>query len=203
MSHSLRAQSIPARMGQRPARRGLGIVALGLVTALGLSACGAGEQKFQERRPGETKPTFRAPGEQDPDKLFGPDGLSLNFGSGGSGTAGPGEGGGIGVNSFLWRASLDTVGFMPLTSADPFGGVIITDWYVNNATPDERFKINIYILSKALRADGVKVSAFRQIRDVGSSSWLDAPVSDNVSVDFENAILTKARQLRLAVLEGS
>ena len=59
---------------------------------------------------------------------------------------------GIGVNSYLWRAALDTVAFMPLASADPYGGVIITEWYVNPEKPDERFKVTIYILDTRLRA---------------------------------------------------
>ena len=103
---------------------------------------------------------------------------------------------GIGVNSFLWRASLDTVSFMPLVSADPFGGVIITDWYTPPSAPDERFKVNIYILGRALRADGIRASVFRQ--QMQGAGWVDAPVALNTATDLENAILTRARQMRLA-----
>jgi hypothetical protein len=109
---------------------------------------------------------------------------------------GEGSGGGIGVNSFLWRASLDSIAFMPLASADPFGGVIISDWYASPEVPTERFKITIYILDQQLRADGVKAAVFRQTRDV-SGNWSDAPVDPKTPVDLENAILTRARQLRL------
>lgn len=115
-------------------------------------------------------------------------------------TAGAGTGGGapgVGVNSFLWHASLDTVSFMPLASADPFGGVIITDWYSPPQTPDERFKVNIFILNRELRADGVRASVFRQVRD-NKGSWVDAPVDKNTPVDLENAILARARQIRLS-----
>lgn len=105
-------------------------------------------------------------------------------------------GGGIGVNSFLWRASLDSMGFMPLASADPFGGVIISDWYASPDVPTERFKVTVYILDQQLRADGVKVAVFRQVRDA-SGSWNDAPVDPKTPIDLENAILTRARQLRL------
>jgi hypothetical protein len=105
-------------------------------------------------------------------------------------------GGGIGVNNLLWRASLDTVSFMPLVSADPFGGVIITDWYTPPSAPDERFKINIYILGRALRADGIRASVFRQ--QLQRAGWVDAPVALNTAADLENAILTRARQMRLA-----
>ena len=85
---------------------------------------------------------------------------------------------------------------MPLVSADPFGGVIITDWYTPPATPDERFKVNIYILGRQLRADGVRASVFRQTNQAGT--WVDAPVALNTSTDLENAILTRARQLRMS-----
>jgi hypothetical protein len=109
--------------------------------------------------------------------------------SGGSG--GPG----IGVNAFLWRATLDTMSVWPIASADPFGGVIITDWYAPPATPKERFKMNIYILDRALRADGVRVSVFRQVRNT-SGGWQDSSVQPTTATKLENAILMRARQFR-------
>ena len=113
---------------------------------------------------------------------------------------GGGNGGGpvgVGVNSLLWRAPLDTVSFMPLTSADPFGGVIITDWFSPNESPNERFKVNVFILGRELRADGVRCTVFRQKRDSGGQ-WADAPVEQQTGIDIENAILTRARQMRLS-----
>ncbi|HEX3366290.1 MAG TPA: DUF3576 domain-containing protein [Phenylobacterium sp.] len=107
----------------------------------------------------------------------------------------------IGVNGYLWRATLDTLSFMPLASADPYGGVIITDWYMNPEKPDERFKITVYILDARLRADGLNVAVFKQNRDA-SGQWIDAPSASQTETDFENAILTKARQLRLSNLKG-
>ncbi len=107
---------------------------------------------------------------------------------------------GIGVNSFLWRASLDTMSFMPLVSADPFGGVIITDWYAPPESPGERVKITIYILGRDLRADGVRASVFRQLRDE-SGDWVNATVEKRTQVELEDAILTRARQLRVAGLQ--
>ena len=103
----------------------------------------------------------------------------------------------IGVNSYLWRATLDTLAFMPLTSADPYGGVIITDWYANPEQPAERFKATVYILDTRLRADGLNVTVFKQTRD-GGGGWVDAPVAGQTETDIENAILTRARQLRLS-----
>ena len=107
----------------------------------------------------------------------------------------------IGVNGYLWRATLDTLSFMPLASADPYGGVIITDWYVNPQKPDERFKATVYILDTRLRADGLNVTVFKQVSD-GAGGWTDAPTSAQTETDIENAILTKARQLRLANMAG-
>ncbi len=103
----------------------------------------------------------------------------------------------IGVNSYLWRATLDTLAFMPLASADPYGGTIVTDWYANPEKVDERFKVTVYILDTRLRADGLNASVFKQVRDA-AGGWVDAPVADQTATDIENAILTRARQLRLS-----
>lgn len=102
----------------------------------------------------------------------------------------------IGINALLWRASLDTVSFMPLASADPFGGVILTDWYSDPGTPKERFKLTIYILDKRLRADALRVSFFRQVKK--GNRWVDATVAANSARSIEDQILTRARQLRIA-----
>ena len=102
----------------------------------------------------------------------------------------------IGVNAYLWRASLDTISFMPLASADPWGGVIISDWYANPQQPNERFKTTIYILDSRLRADALNVSVYKQVQQ--GSQWVDAPVSQQTQLDIENAILTRARELRLS-----
>ncbi len=105
------------------------------------------------------------------------------------------DAGGLGVNGFLWRATLDTLSFMPIASADPFGGTILTDWH--SASPNERTKLNVFILGRELRADGVRVSVFRQTRD-GNGAWTDSPVAAATAGALENTILTKARQLRMA-----
>ena len=107
----------------------------------------------------------------------------------------------LGVNAYLWRASLDTLAFMPLASADPYGGVIITDWYANPEKPDERFKCTVYILDTRLRADGLNVTVSKQVRDA-AGGWIDAVAADQTATDIENAILTRARQLRLSNVQG-
>lgn len=131
------------------------------------------------------------------DTIFGPGGLNL---LGGDESEEAGTGGGIGVNTYLWRASLDTISFMPLATADPFGGVIITDWYAPPESQTERFKVNVFIIGRQLRADGVRASVFRQNLD-GSGQWVDAKVDAQTATDLENAILNRARQLRIASLQ--
>lgn len=107
---------------------------------------------------------------------------------------------GLGVNTYLWRASLDTISFMPIASADPFGGVIITDWYSPPQSPQERLKMNIFILDRQLRSDGLRVSIFRQERD-SFGQWADLPVEPQTITDLENAILTRARHFRSTAIK--
>lgn len=128
------------------------------------------------------------------ESVFGPDGLDLaKIGEQPQGT---GTGTGIAVNAFLWRASLDTLSFLPLASADPFGGVIISEWYQPPESGTERFKITIYILDRALRSDGVRANVFRQERR-GGADWVDAVVDPGLGKELEDAILTRARQIRI------
>jgi len=125
--------------------------------------------------------------------VFGDGGVSI-LGGGKKKDEG-GSGGGIGVNSYLWRATLDTIAFMPLASADPFGGVVITDWYTPPQTPNERLKVTVYILDRALRADGLRVSVFRQVHD--DKGWVDKPTASDTATNMENAILQRAREFRM------
>ena len=104
------------------------------------------------------------------------------------------------VNRFLWAASLETLDFLPVFSADPIAGLIITDWYINPEAPNERFKTTVYILDSALRADALRVSVFRQER-AEDGSWIDATVNPATAREIENAVLTRARQLRLNVID--
>ena len=119
------------------------------------------------------------------------------FSMGGSKDKDTGGAPGLGVNSFLWRATLDTLAFMPLASADPFGGVIITDWYEDPKTRGERFKVNALILDKTLRADGIKVTLFKQKLD-DKGVWRDTDVNPHVARDLEDTILTRAREMHMA-----
>lgn len=108
---------------------------------------------------------------------------------------------GLGVNGYLWRATLDTLSFMPIASADPFGGLITTDWHSSPQTPDERVKLNVMILDRDLRADGVKVTVFRQTKN-DKGEWQDAETAAATASSLEETILTRARQLKLAQKES-
>lgn len=136
--------------------------------------------------------------------VTGTDGFTL-FGNGGGKRRAQLEesagGGGIGVNAYLWRGALDTLNFMPLASADPFGGLIITDWYQPASAPEERVKVNVLIMDRSLRADAVKVSVFRQTRQ--GAGWADSPVDPSTGTGLEDKILTRARELRIASADAA
>ena len=169
----------------------LGAFALS-VTALGLAGCGADVDTDYPSNRNKSREIYNKPGQQAArESVLGEGGFDL-FG----GRRNNNGGSGIAVNSFLWRASLDTLSFMPLSAADPFGGVIITDWYSPPETPDRRFKANAYILDRDLRADGIRVTLFQQRRDA-SGTWMDSAVDEKTATDLEDAILTRARQLRV------
>jgi hypothetical protein len=171
-----------------------------LLAALAFGGCGVTPEnkEFTVFAPREQRQRDRA------GTFTGTDGITI-FGSGNrsaaAAEAGAGGGGGIGVNAYLWRGALETINFMPLASADPFGGLIITDWYQPASAPDERLKVHVLILDRTLRADGVKVSVFRQLRD-GRGEWVEEPVDPKTVAELEDKILTKARELRIASVEA-
>ena len=179
--------------GPRRAARAVGLAAV-MALAFGLAGCGDAELVRAYPESGGPKGNAPIYTDEKKDSIFGEDGLNLfELGR----TQEQDGGAGLGVNSFLWRATLDTIAFMPLTSADPFGGVIITDWYSPPEAPAERFKMNVYILGRQLRADGVKVAVFRQ-RINRRGTWMDSTLRSDTATNLENQILTRARQLRLA-----
>ena len=104
------------------------------------------------------------------------------------------------VNAFLWRASLDTVSFIPLDIVDPIGGVITTQWYEDTNNTSERIKLTIYIKDRRLRADGVSVSVFREV--MLNDRWVKADINPDTANLIEASILTKARELRIGT-QGS
>ena len=106
----------------------------------------------------------------------------------------------IGVNTYLWRAAIDTISFAPLLQANANSGVIITDWYANPKVPGERVKLTVSILDQDLRADALRVAASRQVNQNGA--WVDAPVTAATVQKLEDIILTRARDLRRAAIAG-
>jgi len=106
----------------------------------------------------------------------------------------------IGVNSYLWRASLEALSFMPLLQTDSNGGVIVTDWYANPNNPNERMKVSVAILDQDLRADALRVAASRQVMQNGV--WAEVPVQAATVQKLEDVILTRARDLRRQASAG-
>jgi hypothetical protein len=154
-----------------------------------LAACGGGHPAEQS----EYTDPLNQTGLQG--TLFGSSGAGIGSTKSGGGST-PQSAAAVGVNAYLWRGALDTLSFMPLASADPFGGVIITDWYQPPATPGERFKATAYILGRELRADGIRIAIFRQTLQNGQ--WTDADLAPNTATDIENKVLARARELRAA-----
>lgn len=167
-------------------------ISLALIMMSGCAKLKSGEAKYPS---GADRTTTGEDIYGKKESIFGNDGFSI-FGKKKKGDAGET---GIGVNSYLWRASLDTISFMPLASADPFGGVIITDWYASPEKSNERFKANVFILDKQLVSNGVSVKVFRQQKT--KAGWIDSAVANDTATKLEDAILTRARQLRVAELD--
>ena len=160
-----------------------------LAGAASLAGCDSGKYLAADQY---NDPRFRGPGIG---SMSGDNGTLFSTAKNNAQTDASGGGGtGLGVNAYLWRGALDTLSFMPLASADPFGGVIITDWYQPPATPGERFKATAYILGRQLRADGIRLAIFRQTMQGGQ--WVDADLAPNTVSDIENKVLARARELR-------
>ncbi len=155
-----------------------------LASCLALAACGGAPQTSQATI--DNPETQILPPQQNGD-------LSTLF-TFGKGSSGNNSSTGIQVNAYLWRATLDTLSFMPLVSADPFGGVIITDWYSPPATPNERFKANAYILSQQMSANAIQVSLFHQVKQNGQ--WQDADIDPSTASGLEDRILARAADLK-------
>ena len=171
--------------------------ALALACALALAACGGGDVSYdgvedKVRSPGGLEPDVDDPERQ---TVFGPGGINALFDPS---RRDDGGGGNLGVNAFLWRASLDTFVFLPLLSADPLGGAIVYDWYAPPDTRGERFKVTVYILDTRLRSDVLRVAVNRQILEDGA--WYEAAVDPGTARALEDAVLTRARQMRIAQL---
>lgn len=174
------------------------ILVLG-VGLLALAACSGGRQVRNDEYGTDNarELTLRQTGSNPTSSgivVFGVDRSREAQGGGGGGTGANAGGGGMTVNAYLWRATLDTLSFMPLASADPFGGVIITDWYSPPQAEGERFKATAYVIGRQLRSDGVRVQIFRQVSRNGG--WTDAPASSATNSEMEDRVLARARELR-------
>ncbi len=160
-----------------------------------LAGCGGLEElPIEQTEPGKENPNTGRPyqqGEKEVSGLFGGDILTTSANQGG--------GAQLPVNKHIWRATLDTISslqFLTLASTDPYGGVIITDWGVAPESPDEQLKVTAFITSAELKPQSLNVQVNRQRRDP-SGAWVAAPVSEQTASQLEDAILTRARQLRI------
>lgn len=173
----------------------LPIMAALAATGLLIAGCGGGPNP---------EPMPRGPKDRGvTGKLFGEEGFSIGALSSGSLFRGDDKdkGDALPVNKFLWQASLDTLDFLPLASTDPFTGVIATDWGTTPQNPNERFKVTAYMVSSALAASSLKVAVFREIRGA-DGGWVSATVDPETARQLEDAILTRARQIRIAEVQG-
>ncbi len=154
-----------------------------LLLGLLLTSCGAPNS--------ETPVSRRDRRMKDFGKIFGEE----IFIFGGPKKAGDSTSPGMSVNPLLWRATLDSLSFMPLASADSAGGVIVTDWHQSKENSRERYKVTVRILSRQLRADALQVRIFKQSQIQGG--WKDVETQSSLSTGLEDIILTRARQLRM------
>jgi hypothetical protein len=159
---------------------------LGMLALLG--ACTSLPEKKKEIKKPETPLNKR---ERRDEKMGGPLFGEPIF------TTAPKKNESIGINSYLWKATLDALAFLPKHSTDPFGGTVITEWYSPIETPKERLKIEVLILGRELKSDAIKVSIFRQKKDK-KNEWTDQSVDPQTVTHLEDAILTRARELRLS-----
>ena len=107
----------------------------------------------------------------------------------------PGPQTGSTVSPILWQAALDTLNFVKFVSEDPLAGSLVTDWYSPPGKPNERYKVNLFILARKLHSDSLAVTVTREAR-LGDGNWLETTVARNVETDLENAILERAGQLK-------
>lgn len=169
-----------------------GFLHLTSLTTLLLSACSQ-DMKVEQNAPVSTKEQRQLGF----GSLLGEEGLS--FGKASKKEEFVAGGVAANVNPYLWRATLDTFDFAPITVSDPVGGLISTDWYAADDKANERVKVNIKITSKTLRADGLKVTVFKQIRK--GNDWMSLQADDKIGYDLETIILNRARQLKIKSTE--
>lgn len=181
-------------------RRTAGIAPGLAIVALAVAGLLAGCSGDYSAEPGQEYPDGPA-GRQPQGSIFGEGGASVDALFNGSAIDDQ-MGDALPVNRFLWQAALDTLSFLPLASTDPFTGVIATDWSIAPQNPAERFKVTAYMLSPALEASSLKVAVYRQVRNE-DGAWIPAAVDPETPRKLENAILTRARQIRIADLEGT
>ncbi|SEA83007.1 DUF3576 domain-containing protein [Rubrimonas cliftonensis] len=185
----------------RQFRRLSGGAAAFSAAALLLAACsGGGYRQTAEDAP----PPSEVGGRKGNLERYGADGTILDIVGGSAAISIGGDRGEAfagAVNKHLWQASLETLDFLPISSTDPFTGVIATDWGAAPGVQGERFKVTAYVTDTALTPQALRVAVFREIRAEGGV-WTPAPVAQETPRQLEDSILVRARQLRVAEAEA-
>ncbi len=159
----------------------LSLLTLCLIT---LSACGKGFFK-----PGDARKVSPDPRERVKKNLEEGKGFRLNDAiKGATKRGGNFE---FASSNELWRASLDIIEFMPLTSANYSGGIIITDWYSNNNNPNETIKITIRFLSNEVRSDAIDINVFYK-KCTTASNCVVQKDNNSIETELRKEILKKA-----------
>ena len=127
--------------------------------------------------------------------LFGKDGINLFDTDGNKKQEGGFTTVGMPINPYLWSASLETLNFIPLSSADPFGGTIFTDWYSTESNENERCKVNVFISGAELKTQNLRVTSFCEV--FKKNKWVGVKTNNQDNIDLENAILNRAKKLKL------
>ena len=180
---------------------GLIRIPIGLAVAILVTACDGRDYSAKKDVGPKSGPANRY--DPDGESVFGEGGFTFGKLAGGElfGNEKEAAGSATAVNKYLWQASLDTLSFLPLASTDPYTGVIATEWSATETAPDERFKVTVYLTSPELAATSVNVAVYRQVRN-NSGSWIQTAVDPATPGQLEEAILTRARQIRVTELEA-
>ena len=99
-------------------------------------------------------------------------------------------------SNVLWRATLKSLDFLPLINADYSGGVVIYDWYSDKENSNEEIKITVNFLNNEIKADSLKISAFKKTCDV-QMKCLTKKLDNNFTDNIKDTIIASARSIKI------
>ena len=100
-------------------------------------------------------------------------------------------------SNVLWRATLQSLEFLPLLNADYSGGIVIYDWYSDNLNSKEQIKVTVRFLSNELRSDSINIITHKKICEENTIKCKTTKLNDNLGSEIKNTILSSARSLRI------